>query len=85
MNKYTFVVPIKPGSIRNSALGRECDYDMNIEVSCRSCKGQFAASELQEDSYWEYYSNEPIEMYSTAVCPLCNEWDCCRLSYEQIK
>lgn len=52
-----------------------------IKVRCNNCSGEFFSNELQSDEDWDGEN----EIYSTEVCPLCGEFDCCVIEYEKIE
>lgn len=53
----------------------------SIAVQCKNCGSEIMSDELRSD---ESYDGE-IERYSTEVCPVCGQFDCCQIEYESIE
>jgi len=49
-------------------------------LTCHACNGPFKRKELKADSCG--YGDG--EVWSNTICPLCGEWDCVALEFEQL-
>lgn len=47
------------------------------EVQCQECEAKFLHTDFSSDSSGD-------DAYSNTICPLCGEWDCCDVEFEQL-
>lgn len=50
------------------------------QVTCDACGATFDHKRLKSSSAYDDDSRE--EWFSDTICPVCGEWDCCELEYE---
>lgn len=49
---------------------------VSIELICGKCLAKFPHTDLSSDSCGDAWSN--------SICPVCGEWECCEIEFEQI-
>ncbi len=55
------------------------------ELECKNCKSKFQSNELKYDNREDYDGEDEYYSSSDTICPVCGEWDCCDVEFEEFK